>query len=364
MGLDRLLGWSFHGNGARAWLIAVATLVVGLMLLLIARRMLIARATRIAAKTQTDVDDFFVKVLRRTHPLFLFLVALVAGSMMLTLAPLEHARMQTLLVAGLILQLAVWGNDLIAYLVTRYSRQSGGAGKSTITAMSFLGRLVLWTVLALLLLDNFGVQVTTLIATLGVGGIAVALAAQSVLGDLLAAISIYLDRPFVIGDFIIFDGLLGSVDYVGLRSTRINSLSGEQIVLSNSDLLKSRIHNYRLMRERRVVFTIRVAYGTPYELVSEIPALLRQAVEAQSPVRFDRAHFAAYDESALVFEIVYYVLTPDYTPYMDIQQAINFFIMQRFEEKGIAFAHPVRMLTLNGGQAQGLAALGQKAGRG
>jgi small-conductance mechanosensitive channel len=178
-----------------------------------------------------------------------------------------------------------------------------------------------------------------------VGGIAVALAAQSVLGDLLAAVSIYLDRPFLIGDFIIVDDFLGCVEYVGLRSTRIDSLSGEKVVMSNSDLLKARIRNYKQMAQRRVVFQIGVAYGTPYEKVAAVPQLIRAAIEAEEGVRFDRSHFKEYADSSLNFESVYYVLSSDYNRYMDVQQAINLTLFRRFEEEGIAFAHPLRMVT-------------------
>lgn len=212
--------------------------------------------------------------------------------------------------------------------------------------MAFMAKLALWALILLLLLDNFGLHVTALITTLGVGGIAVALAAQSVLGDLLAAISIFLDKPFVAGDFIIFDDFLGSIRSVGLRSTRLDSLSGEQIVISNSDLLKARIRNYKQMRERRVVFRLGVRYGTPADAIARIPQTIRAAIEAQPTTRFDRAHFQGFGESSLDFETVYYVLSPDYNVYMDLQQAINLAILRSFEAEKIAFAHPIRMTTI------------------
>ncbi|HET7565209.1 MAG TPA: mechanosensitive ion channel domain-containing protein, partial [Gemmatimonadaceae bacterium] len=174
--------------------------------------------------------------------------------------------------------------------------------------------------------------------------------AQSVLGDLFAAMSIYLDKPFLIGDFIIFDEYMGSVEYVGLRSTRIHSLSGEQIVISNSDLLKSRIRNYKQMTERRVVFQIGVVENLPYETVARIPGMIREAVEAQPKTRLDRTHFKEYGDYSLNFETVYYVLSPDYTVYMDIQQAINLALFRRFAEEDIGFAYPTKTVIMSDGR--------------
>jgi small-conductance mechanosensitive channel len=180
-----------------------------------------------------------------------------------------------------------------------------------------------------------------------VGGIAIALAGQNVLGDLFASLSILLDRPFVVGEFIVIDSLAGTVEHVGLKTTRIRSLSGEQIVMSNGDLLKSRIHNYKKLTERRIVFGFGVTYDTGYEKLAKIPAMVREVVTGVGKTRFDRAHFKEYGDSSLNFEVVYVVLDPDYNIYMDIQQKINLEIYRRFEEQGIEFAFPTRTLYLN-----------------
>jgi small-conductance mechanosensitive channel len=199
-----------------------------------------------------------------------------------------------------------------------------------------------------MVLDNVGIDVTALVAGLGVGGIAVALAVQNVLGDLFASLSIALDKPFTLGDFLIIDDYMGSVEHIGLKTTRIRSLSGEQLVFSNTDLLKSRIKNYGRMFERRVVFKIGVTYQTPRDKIELIPTIIREAIESQEPVRFDRSHFQAYGDFSLLFETVYYVLKPDYNLYMDIQQAINLEIHRRFEQESIEFAYPTQTLILQG----------------
>jgi small-conductance mechanosensitive channel len=233
---------------------------------------------------------------------------------------------------------------LAGYRRTRVAHDPAAA--TTVSAMGFVGRMVLWTVVLLLALDNVGVDVTALVAGLGVGGIAVALAAQNILGDLFASLSIVLDQPFVLGDFIVINEYQGTVEHVGLKTTRLRSLTGEQLVFSNNDLLQSRVRNYGRMKERRILFSVGVVYQTPKEKLTRIPAMLKEAVEAQAPTRFDRAHLRGLGPSSLDFEVVYFVKVPDYDKYMDVQQAINLHIIDRFEAETIAFAYPTQTLFL------------------
>ena len=343
MNARSLLRTEFEGNSLLVWLIAAGVFVLVLGALLLLRLVLVKRATKVAARTSTGLDDLILNVISRTHTLFLIVLALSAGSLALTLASDVRDYIAMVLGAAFIIQVIVWGNEGIGFWTERQARLNKGS-LGTLTAVAFMARLVLWALMVLLLLDNFGIHVTTLLGALGVAGIAGALAAQTVLGDLFAAISIYLDKPFEVGDFIIFDEFLGTVSSVGLRSTRIASLWGEELIVSNSDLIKSRIRNYKRMRQRRIAFNLGAAYGTPREKVELVPQIIRAAVEAQNPVRFDRSHLKGYGDSSIDFETVYYVLSPDYNVYMDIQQAINFLIMRRFEEEGIRFAHPVRVM--------------------
>jgi small-conductance mechanosensitive channel len=203
---------------------------------------------------------------------------------------------------------------------------------------------VLWALLTLVALGNLGVDITALVAGLGVGGVAVALATQNILGDVFASVSILLDKPFVPGDFVIIDDYMGTVENIGIKTTRIRSLGGEQIVFSNADLLRSRLRNYKRMAERRVVFRLGVVYQTTPETLKHVPDILREIVEAQDGTRFDRSHFVSYGDFALVFETVYYVVSPDYNRYMDINQAINLEIARRFADTGIEFAYPTQTL--------------------
>lgn len=339
----------FWGNPMSAWALAVGVGVALTVGLLIIKRLSGRMLQRIAERTRSRLGDLVVVLIRRTHPLLLLIFAAYGAATVLTLSPRAERALGAAVVLALLAQVAIWGTALITLLVSWYVQKQAGEdpiGATTAAAFGFFGRLVLWTVVLLLALDNLGIDVTTLIAGLGVGGIAVALALQNILGDLFASFSIVFDKPFVIGDFIIVDDLLGTVEHIGLKTTRVRSLSGEQIIFANSDLLKSRIRNYKRMYERRVVFTLGVTYETPYEKLVMVPAVAREAITIQPQTRFDRAHFKAYGDFALQFETVYYVTTPDYNVYMDTQQAINLAIYQRFQELGIDFAYPTQTLNV------------------
>jgi small-conductance mechanosensitive channel len=256
---------------------------------------------------------------------------------------------------ALFVQAGLWAGALLKLVLERYGERQfaeNPASVTTLGAIGIIGKLVLWSVVLLLILDNLGINVTALVTGLGIGGIAVALAVQNILGDLLAALAIVLDKPFAVGDFIIVDDYLGSVEKVGLKTTRIRSLSGEQLVFSNADLLSSRLRNYGRMYERRVVFPLGVTYQTPRSKLELIPQIVRQAIEAQGEqVRFDRSHFKEYGAFSINFETVYYVISADYNLYMDIQQAINLAIHRRFDEEKIDFAYPTQTLFVQGAAA-------------
>jgi len=203
---------------------------------------------------------------------------------------------------------------------------------------------ILWIIGLIVLFDNLGFNVTAVLTGLGVGGIAIALAAQTILGDIFNYFVIFFDQPFQLGDFIIVDDKMGVVEYIGIKTTRVKSLQGEQIIFSNSNLTSSRIHNYKRMNDRRVVFKFGVVYDVGADALSEIPNIIRRIITGLPNTRLDRAHFAAYSPSSLDFEVVYYALTADYNQYMDLQQAINLSIYREFEKRGIRFAHPMMLV--------------------
>ncbi|WP_028312461.1 mechanosensitive ion channel family protein [Derxia gummosa] len=326
-------------------------IALGVMLVIyLVGGLLLRRLARFAEHTATHWDDALVAVLRGTRFPFVLIVGLMVGVQYLELSPTARTVFGRVAVTVLILQAALWANAALRQWLHGYDErqraQPGGGVSSAL--IGFLGRVLLWSMFLLLILDNLGVNITALVAGLGVGGIAIALAVQNILGDLFASLSISIDKPFVIGDFIAVDDYLGSVQQIGIKTTRLASLSGEQIVVGNADLLKSRIRNYKRMLERRVVFKLGVVFDTEPAKVERAAHLLRDIVGGRQNVRLDRAHFSAIGESALEFEIVYYVLSPDFNAYMDIQQAINLAILESFRAEGIAFAFPTRTVQVQG----------------
>jgi small-conductance mechanosensitive channel len=338
-----------YGNTFQRWLAAAAVFLIALIVLRLLKAFLARRTARWAEANASAWPAFLRGLIERTRTWFLLLAALYCGSRVLTLPEETASGLKTAAVVVLLLQAALWGNALLSFAVIHYSRQrlaTDAASATTISVLGFLAKLALWALVILVALDNLGINVTALVAGLGIGGIAVALAAQNILGDLFASLSIMIDRPFVLGDSIAVDGFQGTVENIGVKTTRLRSLSGEELVFANGDLLKSRIRNYKRMTERRVQFTVGVAYQTPHAKLAQLPALLREIVESQSPIRFDRAHFKALGDSSLVFEVVYVVLTPGYQQFMDIQQAINLAILERFEQQQIEIAYPTQTVLL------------------
>ncbi len=332
-------------DGLPRWGLAAGSVALLWMLLLGLRRLLISRLeARCAAPGEHPLAPVSLAVVRASSSAILLFLAAYVGLQWLTLPEQLSLWVGRIAFFALLLQVALWGNALIVAWLRQYEashlEQDAGA-VTTVHGLSFVLRLGFYGVILLIALDSLpGVEVTALLASLGIGGLAVALGLQNILSDLFASLSIALDKPVVIGDFVAFDGMMGTVQHIGLKTTRLKSLTGEQLVIGNSDLLKRVISNYKRMEQRRVSFRIGVAYETPHEKLVHIPDMLREAVEAQGAVRFDRAHFCEYGDYSLIFEVVYFVLVPDYALYMDIQQAINLMVHARFEEEGIKFAYP------------------------
>jgi small-conductance mechanosensitive channel len=327
-------------------LIALGIAAAIFLVLLSAREIVVRRLGKVAEKTATGVDDLLVALARRTQLLVIAVTALYAGSLYLRIQPVQERTVRGVAEVALFLQIALWASVAIDFWVARQRRRMDHDATSVALAgvLRFVGKAVLWALLLLMALDNLGINVTALITGLGIGGVAVALALQNVLGDLLASLSIVLDKPFTIGDAITVDTLTGTVESIGLKTTRLRAVSGEQLVFANSDLLKSRIHNWKRMAERRVVLAFGLPHGTPPDVVERVPGMLRGLIESQDLVRFDRAHFKGIGASSLDFEAVYWMLTPDFQLHMDRQQAIHLGLLRAFAREGIAFAAPPQTL--------------------
>ncbi|MEP0548164.1 MAG: mechanosensitive ion channel family protein [Rhodothermales bacterium] len=348
---DDLLAHSVLGATVEDWSLLVLALVATAILLAGARRLIAWRVERMAGRTMTWGEQVVTNVLERTRSYFLFAFALYLAARLIGWDERGLDFTAGLFTLAFLLQSGRWITGLITLWIERYKKQHIEVDAASVTSMQAVGilaRIAVWAIIGLMLLDNLGFDVTALVAGLGIGGIAIGLAMQNILGDLFASLSIVLDKPFVIGDMLAVGDDLGTVEYIGLKSTRVRSLSGEQIVFSNGDLLSSRVRNYRRMTERRVVFAFGVTYATEHATLEAIPGVVRAIIEAEGevlpPVRFDRAHFKKFGDSSLDFEAVYYVLDPDYGRYMDVQQAINLALVEAFEARGIDFAFPTRTL--------------------
>lgn len=344
-----LVRHEFYGNKLPVWLIAAGVFIVALFVLRLAVGIARKRAQTLAERRSSDLARAVAGLATATKWWFLLIASLFLGSLVPDFETQKKIAtfMQSTAITALLVQAAVWADVLITLFLERYMQrrmESDAASVTMMSALGFFGRMATWTVAILLILENLGIHVNTLVAGLGVGGVAVALAAQNVLGDLFASLSIVLDKPFILGDFIAVGDFLGSVEHIGLKTTRLRSLSGEQLVFSNNDLLQGRIRNYKRMYERRIQFSLGVEYGTPHEKLVAIPGMIRAAIADQDKTRFDRAHFKSFGDSALLFEAVYYVLSSDYNLYMDIQQAINLTLVRRFGDESIEFAFPTQTL--------------------
>jgi len=349
------------GNLVSAWLIAAALILATATALYVILWLVRRYLARTRGYRGIALHRFFVELALSLRIALLMPIALSAGASTVVLPGGLGTAIRTLMVVGLLVQAAIWAERTITFAASRYQEtredeRARADSAATIAAFALVARIVLWSILLLLVLDNVGIDVTAVVAGLGIGGIAVALAAQNILGDLFSSLSIMIDRPFIVGDFIIVGDAMGTVEHVGMKTTRVRSLSGEQLIFSNADILQSRIRNYQRLQERRIVFTLGVVYQTPYVVLQAIPGMLREIIEAQEDVRFDRAHFARYADSSLEFEVVYYVLASDYNRYMDLQQHINLAIFHRFEESKIDFAYPSRTLFLHRADGSPLAA--------
>jgi small-conductance mechanosensitive channel len=347
--IHELLDMKLAGNTLVDWGIALVAFLVTFTVLPLLKSYLLRLAKRPTA-TEYGVVKLLLRLIPRTSRLFMWVVALNVAERFLDFAQRVEQVLHVLVLVGLWFQVGLWATAAVEYLLERKERErsvtdSGLVG--SLGVIKFIARVAIWTVVALLALDNLGVNITALVAGLGVGGIAIALAVQTVLSDLFASLSITLDKPFGVGDNLTLDDISGKVENIGIRSTRIRSAGGEQIIVSNADLLKSRVRNFGRMEERRGILNISITYETPREKVTRVAGIIEQAIRAQKGVRLERCHFKEFGPSSLNFEAVYFVLEPQFDALMDAQQAINFRILEAFEKEAIGFAYPTQKVIVS-----------------
>lgn len=344
--MQEIFKYTFFGNTVPDYLSSLAILVVGMAVVCGFRRYVLRRLKEWAETTDTGIDDLLVSMVRKT-----FVPITYFGVLSLSLYTLDISQefQQGWRAAAIVLLTVLLARTVIAAI--NFAIQSrmkdaiaSSAGNKQLKGIRGLVNFAIWMVALVFLLDNMGVKISAVVAGLGIGGIAVALAAQAVLGDLFSYFVIFFDKPFEIGDFITVDDKLGVVEHVGIKTTRIRALSGEILVFSNTDLTNSRVHNFKKMERRRVLFRLGVIYQTSAAQLRAIPSMVKAIIAAQEDADFDRGHFASYGDSSLDFEFVYYVIGADYNKYMDIQQAINLAIFESFADAGVEFAYPTQTL--------------------
>lgn len=333
----------FFGNSLEKYCIALVVFVAFFLALKIFRSVVVSRLKRIAEKTKTTLDDHLVGILEGISPLFFWFL-----SFYLTIKTLNVNNDFEKIFDGLFIVLVI----LEAVKITRHiidfglQKLSGRKEATVINGLRLVINIALWATALLLILSNLGFNISALAASLGIGGIAIAFAAQNILADLFSSFTIYFDKPFQVGDYIIVTGSVGVVDgtvtHIGLKTTRILSLRGEEIVVSNKELTESHIQNFKKLKKRRVDFQVGVTYGTKTEKLKKVPAIVKKIIDKEKLAEFGRTHFFEFADFSLIVKIMYYVTTGDYDDYLNTQQSINLQIKEAFEKEGIEMAFPTQ----------------------
>ena len=348
--MEEWLQYVFLGNTVQTWLIAIGIILLLLLVVRIIRTIVLKKLKKWAEKTETTVDDFIVSFVQKSVLPILYIFSIYSGLHYLWLSA-KAERVLYIIVALLITFFIIrLVTSLLGHLLNVYVTKKGEepSKKLQMRGIMLVVNIIIWCVGLIFLFDNLGYDVTAVVAGLGIGGIAIALAVQKILGDMFSYFVIFFDRPFEIGDFIIIDNYKGTVEHVGLKTTRLRSLSGEELVFSNTDLTNSRLHNYKKLQRRRIAFTIGVTYQTTQDQLKQIPVMITQIINGIADTTLDRVHFMSFGDFSLNFEIVYFVESSDYNYYMDIQQRINLEINQAFMDAGIEFAYPTQTLFMEG----------------
>ncbi|MFW6364982.1 MAG: mechanosensitive ion channel family protein [Spirochaetota bacterium] len=313
----------------------------------IIKNVILKRLEEQVQKSTNRLDDSIITFVRKINYIFYLSFALYLSSQMISIGETPTKVIKVLFTVILVYEIIVLVQNITIHLIQRYWIINGSDdddNKTAIEGMTLIIRIVLWLIGLLIVLTNLGVKITALVASLGVTSVAVAFALQNVLSDIFSSFSIYLDKPFRVNDFIIVGTDMGVVTKIGVKTTRIQTLNGEELVISNHELTSTRIHNFKKMEKRRIVFTIGVVYGTSASMLRKIPVFIKDIIDAQDTAEFDRSHFFSYGDFSLNFETVYYVTSNDYNIYMDTQHSINLGIYEKFEKEGIEFAYPTQTI--------------------
>jgi small-conductance mechanosensitive channel len=344
--LQKILQYKWFGNTLQNYLIALAVFVGGILFIRMVRKATVRYLRKWAEKTQGSLDDFLVSVLENN-----LLPILNLGFLYLAMRYLNLSEKVDHILDVLYGIVITWFAVRIILRLIRHSLEGYAnkqpdpeAKKRELRGLSAIIKLLIWSLALIFLLSNLGYNVTGIVAGLGIGGIAIALAAQAILGDLFSYFVILFDKPFEVGDFITVDDKKGTIEKIGLKTTRVRSLTGEIIVMGNTNLTSARVHNYKQLERRRVAFILAVIYQTPPEKLEQIPAMVQKIIKGREHITFDRAHLVAFATSSLNYEVVYFVENADLLIHMDQQHSIYLDILKKFAAEGIEFAYPTQTM--------------------
>lgn len=340
--VSEILQMTFLGNPVEKYLIALGVFLGIFIGLRIFRRVVLIRLEKLALRTENKLDDQIVHMLENTSSFFYLFLTFYLSVKVLNL---DGRFLQIL--DGAFVVLLVYEAMKVAQVLLDFTfkRLETSKNKTAIHGIKIIAKMFLWVMAILLILDNLGFEIKTLVASLGIGGIAIALAAQNILSDLFSSFTIYFDKPFQIGDYIVIGNDRGTVEKIGLKTTRIRTSQGEELVISNRELTSTRVQNFKKMKRRRTSFQIGIEYGTPSAKMKKLPGLIQKIIESYGKkTEFSRCHFSTFGESSLLFDIVYFVDSGDYGEFMDIQQVINLGIKDMFEKEGVSMAFPTQTI--------------------
>ena len=344
--MEDFLNQIFFGNTIQKYIVAIGIFVLVIIVVKIFRLIVLRRLKKLAEKTKTTIDDFILIGIKNSVIPILYYSAIYFAARSLNLSDSVRSIFDVLSIVVVTFFIIRLITSTLDFSIKSYTAKQDAADQKAkqLKSISTLARIIIWSVGLIFLLDNLGFDISAVVAGLGIGGIAVALAAQTILGDLFSYFIIFFDKPFELGDYIKVGDKNGTIEHIGIKTTRIRALNGEQLVFSNTDLTSSRLHNFKKLQKRRIVFTIGVIYETPAEKLEMIPDLVKNIISKEENSDYDRGHFKEFGDFSLNFEFVYYVLSSDYSTYMNTQHSINMKIFNKFKEEGIEFAYPTQLV--------------------
>jgi len=343
--LTQLLNYSFYNNSGRDYLESLLFFVLALVILMLIQKIVLARLQKFSHRTKTEIDDVIINILAKIKPPFYLIIAFYLAVQSLHLSVSFKYWLNFLLAAILIYEGIRALEKIIAFFITQ-SLEKNNSSEQAVASFKTLNifiRIILWSIGLLLLLSNAGINITSLIAGLGIGGIAIALALQNVLGDIFSSFSILIDKPFQVGDFIKIGADMGTVEKIGIKTTRLRTLDGQILVVANQELTTARVENFHQAQKRRALFTLGLIYQSSREQLEKVPDIIKSIVASYELAEFDRCHFKSYGDFSLNFEVSFYVKTDNYQVFLDVLEKINLDIFSHFQKEGIEFAYPTQL---------------------